>query len=799
MKRKNEHRAKRSVALWLVFFALVLSLAGCAKLILKKGFPQTEGAINGLPVRQDVEVFRDRYGIPHIYAQTEHDLMVAQGFVHAQDRLWQMETMRRLATGRLSELGGEEVLELDFWMRLLGLPTMRIELAGRIGEWESSLAMAYLKGINAFIDQNRDNLPLEFQKLKHVPEPWTIEDLFNVMVVNAWFLETNFPQELVALAGRKHLGLEELKVVLPSYPDVKLPEDAYFETLRELELGPFLSAVEGLYNASSTFEGVGSNNWVAADGPGGKPLLANDPHLALVVPGVWYFVQLTCPDYHAAGASMAGTPGIVIGHNEDVAWGWTNVMTDVADLYVFRTDPVNPYVYYVQDEPHLLVKQEMVFRLPDGSERIRHLYQTIHGPVITEVGGKYNAIAALKWYGTVPVEPIGDKSGLGMAMLNRAKNVQEGFEAGRHFKIVGQNLVIADRQGNIGWHAFGAAPIRKNYSGRLPADGSSGDMNWAGYYDYDRMPWLVNPESGWIATANQRSIGEESENTITHGWCAPYRHQRISQLLNEGKPATVERFSRMQMDVHSLQADRLLPKLQAYRFTDPRAKKIFDQMMAWDREVTAQSTGAAVFEVFITEWVRALLEDEFGENLRFYFHILPAAYLVHDVILDHPDSTVWDRVDTPEKETPQQILAQALIATQAWLSSRLGEDPEQWQWGRIHQYYWAHPGAKRSIEHKLLSRGPYPAPGDSGTINAACFDPSLGSYGAFVVPSFRMISPLENLESTTLIGPMGQSAQPGHPHYDDMIEPWINGQTVPLYFTRSQVEQNAVARLVLQP
>lgn len=476
-----------------VLATAALVLFGCASILLNRGFPKVEGEARLPGIKKSVEVIRDAFGIPHIYAETELDILQAQGYVHAQDRLWQMETYRRVAKGTLSEVGGRELMELDHWMRLIGVSRIRSILARRITNDQKPLAQAYINGINTYIEQNKDNLPIEFQKLGLVPEPWTIDDLYNVVGVNAWFLETNFAQELVALAGRRHFGVESLKDLLPSWPNVKLPEDRYFESLRGLNIGPFIPEVEALYKMTSTYDGLGSNNWVTAQGPGGKPLLANDPHLALLVPGVWYFCHLEAPGYRAAGASMAGIPGIIIGHNERVAWGWTNVMTDVADLYVFRVDIQKPTTYYVHNKPLRMTWRDEAYRLPDGSSETKRVYETIHGPVITEVKPGVDAVAALKWYGTLPEDQIFDESAIGFYKLNRVRSMREGIEAGRHFGLIGQNLVLADVDGNIGWHAFGAAPIRKGYSGRLPADGSSGECDWSGICPMKKCPFRSIP------------------------------------------------------------------------------------------------------------------------------------------------------------------------------------------------------------------------------------------------------------------------------------------------------------------
>ena len=399
-----------------IFFValLLVAVCGCAGLILHHGLPQVDGAIHGLPVREPVEIVRDSYGIPHIFARNDRDAMTAMGYVHAQDRLWQMEMFRRMAAGRLAEVAGPELLETDHWARLVNLPKMRTELVATMGEEQKALARAYLAGINAYIEQNKRDLPLEFRQLGLVPEPWTLEDIFSVPVVNSWLLETDFLQEWISLAGRAHLDREALKDALPSYPNARLPEDAYFDKLRGRKLGKLYPAMDAIYSALPSAPGQGSNNWVVAHSADGKPLLENDPHLALMVPGVWYFCHLATPEYQVAGASMPGVPGIVLGHNSHIAWAWTNVMTDIVDLFVVRLDPQHRGRYIVGDRSIEFQKEQQVYRLPGGKTQTRTIYRTIYGPVITDLSDDCDAVVALKWYGSGPMSAIGDQSGTGL-------------------------------------------------------------------------------------------------------------------------------------------------------------------------------------------------------------------------------------------------------------------------------------------------------------------------------------------------------------------------------------------------
>jgi len=782
--------------LFLIGAAFIFS--GCAKLFLEKGFDQVQGEIRGLPMHGRVEVYRDAWGMAHLYAQNETDLFFAQGYVHAQDRLWQMETYRRLAAGRLSEVAGEKTIELDHWSRILGLPQLRDTLAASMNDEEKKYVRAYIDGINAYIDRHQNDLPLEFQSVGLIPEPWAPADVFSVMVLNSIFLEANMRQELVMLAERDKVALKEWNILFPSHPNAVLPDDAYFEQIRKLKIGKFLPAVLSYISADATEHGSGSNNWVVAKSSDGKPLLSNDPHLGLTVPGIWYFNHLNTPGYHVYGASMTGAPGIVIGHNDRVAWAFTNVMIDNVDFYVLRLDPADHNYYFVGDQRLALRQEQQIYKLPKEKQIVRTINQTVYGPVITDIDKNTDAVAVFRWYGTIPAEKVQDQTLRGMLQLNKSRSVKDAFEAGRLFKIVGQNIVAADVDGNIGWHATGAVPVRKGYSGRLPADGSSGRMDWTGFLPYESMPSKYNPEDGFIATANQRVVSPDSPSEISYAWCPPFRHQRITDRLAKMKNPTPDDFRKLQLDVFSLEAEEIIPKLLAYRFQEPQAQKAMRLLAGWDRNVSADSAAATVNEVFLTQWARELLEDEFGTaGLRLYFLNFGADLLAQNVILDHPESVLWDNINTPAKETPQQILEMSLVKTWQWLEKNMGKNPEGWQWGKLHQYFWAHPGAGSALQHKLLSRGPYPAAGDNDTVNVACFDPSHDKYGVQVIPSLRMIVPLGDLARATIVAPMGQSGQPGHAHYDDLIAPWMKAEGVPMFFTEEAVKQNAKAKLTL--
>ena len=665
---------------------------------------------------------------------------------------------------------------------------------------ERALLQAYVDGINAFLKLYGKDLPLEFRSLGLTPEPWTLEDLSSSLALNAWFLQTNFAQEFLILKAARKLEPKQWGDLFPSHPGARLPEDAYFEKIRHLKIGPFIPPALAVFKALSAKPPAsgGSNNWAVAKSQDGKPLLANDPHLALSVPGIWYFCHLHAPGMDLAGASLAGVPGITIGHNGSVAWGLTNLMTDCVDLFVVRVDPHDPTRYQVGDRVLEMEQTEIEFQPPRGKPQKLTLYRTLHGPVITEVQQGVEAVASLKWYGTLPAEALTDRTFGGLLSLWRARNVQEALEAGSQFTLTGQNLVVADLEGHIGWHATGAVPIRKGYSGRLPADGSSGEMDWVGFLPYSDLPSQIDPPQGWIATANHRVVMDQDPHPISFAWTAPYRYERIAQHLQGLKAPSVEDFQRLQMDVHSLQADRILPRVLSFSYQDPKAQAAVEILKRWDHEVRAESQGAALYEVFLTEWVRSLLEDELGEDLPLYYATSTFSYAIQDVILDRPESPLWDRKETPQREGPKEILEMSLVRAMEELEKRLGPDSSGWTWGRLHLLEFRHPGGKGMFA-RLLNRGPFPADGDSTTVNTGVFIPAQGEYGVFVIPSLRMIAPLGDLDHFQIIGPMGQSGQAGHPHYDDMIEPWRRGETATLPFSRSAVEKATTSRSLLKP
>lgn len=779
-------------------------LAGCATLLLNRAPPQLNGEIAGLPVEARVDVLRDSHGIPHIFASSERDLWTAQGFVHAQDRMWQMEILRRLTDGRLSEIAGRRTAATDVFCRLLGLADMKRRMLADLSPRELSALEAYSQGVNAYLRMRGGDLPVEFSSLGYVPEPWKPVDSLSFLALLSWeMVFGHYTEEVLALARGASFTEAEWNDAFPSWPDTELPRETFFEGQSRLSLGKIIPAALSFHVGlndkdspdalqkrlfSQASPGGGSNNWVVAKSADGMPLLANDPHLGVTLPATWYMCHVSCPGLNAAGVSVAGTPGIVLGRNEHVAWGATNTMIDGVDTVLFRVDPADPRRYVVGSRTLQMEKEDIVLRLPKGQSVRIPLYRTAAGPVITSVEPGIQAVAALQWYGTLPEGMIHDHTARAMFAGLKAGTAEEILDQGRDWAYAGMNLVAADDQGTIGWHVTGAVPIRAGYSGRLPADGSAGDR-WTGFVSYDDLPRSLNPWQGWIATANQKPDAPWSV-PLSYLWAAPYRHQRISELLSGMPGPRVEDFQRLQMDVHSLQADRLVPKVLAYSFADARARKAAALLSAWDRELTRESAAAAVFEVFLTSLDRQLLGPRLGVDLPLYFNC--RSYGIEDEILDRPSSPLW-------KGNPRAVIERALAEAWAFCSARMGADERQWRWSRIHAYHFNHPGATDALSSFLLNRGPYPAGGDNNTVNAAYYVPARDSYDVIWIPSMRMIAAPGQRDGLWIAGPLGQSGQAASAHYDDMMDEWQTGSLLEVPLSRTGAERAARDVLALVP
>jgi len=769
----------------LAVFTLLAALLGVAVLyfLLRQSLPRTEGEVPVAGLSRPVEILRDAYGIPHIFAASLDDAHFALGYVHAQDRLWQMEMNRRVAAGRLAELLGAGALESDRFLRTLGVRRVAEANLKHLDADTRRTLDAYAAGVNAFLAA-RPVLPPEFWLLRATPEPWSAADSIGWMKMMAWDLGGNWRNELLRMQLAKTLPMARVHEFLPPYPGDPVPEIADLRLLYPgLEKEPIKLSVENPDTAS------GSNSWVVsgARSAGGKPLLANDPHLGLSAPPVWYFAHLHAPGIDAIGATLPGVPAILIGQNRRIAWGLTNTVSDVQDLYLEKLDG-----RFAQRNETIKVRGA-----PDETLAVR---ASRHGPVISDAlraaldAAPRGYAVALAW--TALAED--DLSMQAALRVARARDWREFGAALRDLHAPQQNVTYADVDGNIGFIAAGRVPLRKpgnDLKGLAPAPGWDPRYDWAGYVPYDELPRAFNPAGGAIVSANHKIVPPGYPHHISYEWQAPYRARRIEALL-AGERHTLGSFAGIQMDVVSLAARELLPKLLSTVGKDEASQKALQLLAAWDGSMSAERAEPLIFVAWWRELARALYADELGE--AFDANWAPRALFMANALGAQPR---WcDDVRTAQVESCAQIQADSLQRSLADLQRRYG-DPAGWKWGEAH--------AARH-RHRPLSREPWLAPffefaapgaGDTYTVNVGRtdFNDRADPFASRHGPSLRMLSDLADLNESLFIHSGGQSGNPLSAHYRAFSAAWARGEYAPMLIERSRIEAAGVQRLVLTP
>lgn len=795
----------------LTALGLSASAALASRRWLRRSLPQTRGVVYLRGLQAPAEVIRDRWGIPHIYAESNEDLFFAQGYVHAQDRLWQMEFQRRLGSGQLAELVGARALYADRFTRILGFRRAAEAGAAALDEETHALAEAYVAGINAFLDSGHP-LPVEFRLLRRRPEPWSVVDLLVWGGVLAWGLSGNWEAELMRATLVERYGPEgALHFEVFPAPDYRtiLPSARSAEAEGPGEAEKLLAA----YRAARLYlqpagPGLGSNNWVlsAARTTTGAPLLANDPHLPPLLPAIWYINHLSGGDFQVAGASLPGLPGVIIGHNAHIAWGVTNAFTDVQDLYIEQFHPDDPTRYLYQGHWENAQVIEEVIRVR-GRRRphVERVRLTRHGPVISDLITRRPGSAdgqpgpsefALRWVGHDPNQTLH-----AIFALNRAQDWESFRAALRHWHAPGQNFVYADTAGNIGYVLASRVPLRAQGDGLLPVPGWDGEHEWTGFIPFDELPQAFNPAEGYIVTANNRIAGPDYPYTLTTEWLADWRAARIAQMIAARPRVSPEDCATMQMDLYALPAERIVPHLLRLAPEDADEAAALEALRTWDRRLTADSVAATIYEGVVLHLLNQVLKAWLGTD--------DTAYLVRP-LGDYPTSPFHDHlfdltisalekggsVWLPDREA---ALRQALRATVTDLKRRFGPEMARWRWGRLCRLVFQHPlGAVRPLAY-FFNRGPYPLGGDGYTVRQADFPATWPPGRVHIIPGYRQVLDLSDWDRTRVIVAPGQSGHPASRHYADLVRPWLRGELVPLLWRREKVQEEAQARLHLEP
>ncbi|MGC2286392.1 MAG: penicillin acylase family protein [Candidatus Acidiferrum sp.] len=741
-------------------------------------------------LQQSVRVQRDRWGVAHIYAQNEHDLFFAQGFVVAQDRLFQMEIWKRSGQGRLAEILGPSAVQRDIKARLLRYRgDMDAEYKSYAPDTKEILD-AFTSGINAYIEEVQKpggrGLPIEFQIAGFKPEPWKPEDCLNRMA--AYSMTGNGASELHNAQLVALLGPTKAAEFLDLDPPVKLdPAPGIdFSGLSPALLKNLVGSDVPVHFSEKPPEG--SNNWTVSGAltVSGKPLLANDPHRVIAEPSLRYIVHLVAPGWDVIGAGEPGLPGVADGHNENMAWGFTIFGLDQQDLYLAQLNPADPEEYKTEHGwERMEVKKETIGVRGDAPVTAE-LKFTRHGPVLWE--DDKHALA-LHWVGAEP----GTAGYLGSLSLDRAENWQEFERAMARWKVPSENIVYADREGNIGEHSTGLAPLRKNWTGLLPVP-EDGGYEWSGFVPNSELPHSYNPARRYVATANHKMIPENYPYAVGFQWASPERFLRISEVLSEaaktGHKLGVEDMENLQNDVISLPARELqgLLKHAAGNSPDSTAKLLLD----WDCAITQDSAAAALYEFWAVELREAVTERAVPAEARKTIGQLSLLKALYE--LSHPRVAVFGKNAEAARNV---LLLQTLHAAEQKLAAKLGGDPQSWGWGKLHRVSFFHPlGATLSLA-ALFDRGPLSRPGDGSTVDATYF-PAV-SFDQLAGASYREIFDLSDWDNALGVNVPGQSGQPESPHYDDLLPLWLRGQYFPLRYSRRAIDRETTDVLELKP
>lgn len=785
---------------WTLLLAIVLA-AAAGYIWLRESLPQIEGSVTLSGLKAPVDIVRDRNGVPHIYAGSVADAYFALGFVHAQDRLWQMEMNRRIGAGRLSEALGPATLDADKFLRTLGVRRVAEATLKALSASSRGQLDAYAAGVNAFLAQRSGPLPPEFLLTGIKPEPWQSADSVAWIKMMAWDLGANWRTELLRMRLAKKLSPAQIGEFLPPYPgDAPLAIADYAALYRQLDASKLAAlALPGL-----TEDGA-SNNWVVSGShtQSGKPLLANDPHLGLAAPAVWYFAHLSAPGFEVIGATLPGVPGVVLGRNRHIAWGFTNTGPDVQDLYIERIDGAGR-VLAPQGWQPLATRSEVikVKGRPDVTLTVR---ASRHGPLISDVfkpaadALPQNFALAFAW--TALRED--DLSMQAAGKFATARNWNDFLAAARDFHSPQQNMVYADTEGNIGYIAPGRVPLRKpgnHLKGQAPAPGWDAKYDWDGFIPFDQLPHSYNPAAGSIVTANHKIVPDDYPYYITSEWVLPYRAKRIRQLLDATPKHTLRSFGAIQANTVSLQVREILPLLLKAKAASTEAQQVLQQLGRWDTNMTVAGAEPLIVSAWLRELGRLIYADELGD--LFNAEWAHRAEFMQHVLADTGGQGHWcDDVNTPAKETCAELLPKALELALADLKRRYGDDRSRWRWGDAHFALSEHrPFGRQPLLARLFDIR-VPSPGDTYTVDVGrnTLSNETEPFASRHAASLRAIYDLAEPDKSVYIHSTGQSGNLLSPLYRNFAARWARVEYIPMSMRRADAEAGELGTLRLKP
>ena len=798
---------KTLIGIGVTFIVILIVGTVIGYFLLTRSFPKVSGTLNVKGLTQEVKIYRDQFGVPHVTAQSEYDAFFAVGFTHAQDRLWQMELTRRVGMGRLSEVLGEPALQIDKMFHTLGLWRHTQKLSQSLDSDTRKALQAYADGVNQFITTHAGKYPIEFDMLNIEPEPWTIEHSLLVSRLMAWELNYSRWIDLLLAELVQRFGEAKAKEIFPYWPDgapLIIPKELKGNTTAE-DLRPFFNA-EGAWRSLLGIRALesGSNAWAisGAKSVTGKPILANDPHLILMSPARWYEIHISAPTLDVAGMSLPGVPFVVVGRNQRIAWGVTNAMMDDEDFYIEDVDSIQHPTRYRFNNKWLPITETVDTIIVKGSlPVVLSIYSTHRGPIVNKMEPNAQFVSSLisiRWTGY----EISNEAGA-LYRVDKSSNWQEFQEALKLFAAPAQNFVYADVDGNIGYRTGGRLPIRKTKGPTLPFPGWTDEFDWKGFVPFDQMPHVFNPPEGFVATANNKIVDDSYPYYISSHWESPWRSIRISEVLQEQNKFTVEEIQHLQLDLVSTHAREVVPYiLHAYdsvAVTDNDVKTTLEYFRNWNFEMRKEDVSTTLFQTTINKLIFNVFHDKMGDQLYELYDTLASTPLsALSNLLKNPNSEWFDDLNTPMRETRDDIIRKSVSDALAELKSELGGDLREWQWGRLHTVTFGHVFGANKLLAGFFNIGPFPIGGSHSTINVGQYF-IAHSFKSAVGPSMRQVFNLADINDTRSVLPPGQSGQVFSSHYKDQITLWLNGAYKTRPMQQSIIESTCRDVLTLNP
>jgi len=785
------------VTLSIIILTLIVLVLFLIRGIATKGIPDYNATIKLENLNDEVTVYRDEFAVPHIYAKNEEDLYRATGYCMAQDRLWQFDLIRRATTGELSEIFGEDMIDADQMLRMLRIPEKSKSIIANSDEKMLKTLDAFSDGVNQYIDTHQNNLPPEFSILGYKPEKWLQEHSINLIGYMAWDLTMPWHIETVFQRIREKVGDDKFTKLVP---DLDLQKTVIYTQIGENESvigtdSPYLAASEKLKDLGLEIFN-GSNNWAVSGekSTSGKPLFSNDMHLGLSAPGIWYSMhQVVEGKLNVTGVAVPGQPLVVAGHNEHIAWGMTNVMVDDMDFYYERINPDNPDEYWYNGEWRPLEIRKEIIKIKSGETVERVNKFTHRGPIVTSTKKMdEEKPISMRWVGNEPSDEMRS-----LYLMNRAKNCEDYKNALKTFVSISQNIAYADVDGNIGIYCAAGVPIRDGWNGLQIVPGDTDKYDWKGLVPFEELPHSYNPKSGFVSSANNRSAGDDYPYHISYWYAPQYRIDRIREMLAEKSLLSIDDYKKMQSDHKSKLVEGMIDKINYVlgnmndlNDIEMQSAKLLDE---WDGILTKESIATTIFDQFHLELIENLFLDELGDALYAdYIKVEYTPYLAIDKFWIDGNSIWCDDINTDEVENLEDMIQLSFKDAIGELSTRFGDNIEDWQWGKIHGLVLEHPmGSVKLLDRVFnFNRGPYPVGGSSHTVSPYRYErsnPYNVNYGA----SHRHIYDTSDWDKSISIIPTGISGIPASKHYCDQTQSYVDNEYRNDYISRDLIEESA--------